>query len=314
MLSYSNTTITNKPTILSKTMSTESRNIKIDRSNKKEVDKYIKEVFVHLKKAKTSIIFTAYKLWYDSRPEYASKDLTVVDFIPRTNKADFEKINKKKTIDVIYGDKYAVILAQFVRANRLYELELIKLTEKLVVAAKFEGENNLGTTKLLTIFEMNLIKDVFKLLRSEDGIVSVNSIPLKTPRKKKVILDSDDEDDIDVKSTLPMIDDNDDNSKYNDFNFDLAPTVSAAPKRNLRSFKTVNVDTNKFREKLQDKNVSGMGVLYRTLHEPKQSISNEKTCTVPVKSYHQMIKFTSDAKILIEKMAFELASGLKITE
>lgn len=276
-------------------MSKESKTIKIDRSNKKEVDKYIKNVFAHLKKAKTSIIFTAYKLWYDSKPEYASKELTVVDSIPRKNKEDFEKTNKKKTVDVVYGDKYAVILADFVRANRLYEHDLIKLTEKLVVASKFDGRNNLGTSKLLTTFEMNLIKDVFKLLRAENGIVSVNSIPPKTPRKKKVILDSDDEDNVDVKSTLPVINDNDDsddNISYNGFDFDFKPTVSPTPKLGLRSFKTVNVGENKV----------------------KETDSNEKTCTIPVKSYQQMIKFTTDIKAAVDGMASELASGLKITE
>lgn len=163
-------------------MTSESIKIQIDRSERKEVDKYIKNVFIYLKKYKTQDILNAYFTWYKSQPERMSLEVKEFDSIPRKNKEDFEKVNKKRTIDIAYGDKYAILLTKFVRANYSYETELIKIAQGLIVASKFEGRNNLGISNLLSSFDINLIKCVFKLLRNESGIVNVVAIPDKKPR------------------------------------------------------------------------------------------------------------------------------------
>lgn len=154
---------------------------KIDRSNEKEVDKYITSVFIYLKKYKTKDILNAYFTWYNSKPERVSIDVQEFDVIPRKNIEDFNKVNKKRTIDVAYGDKYAILLTKFVRANKSYETELIRIAQDLVVASKFENKK-LGISKLLSSFDLILIKEVFKILKSVHGVVTVTQVPRNSAR------------------------------------------------------------------------------------------------------------------------------------
>lgn len=165
--------------------------IKIDRSDRTQVEKHIRNVFKSLQKKKTEKLLAVFYQWYQMRPEFASKDLIEFDAIPRKNKADLEKLSSKKTVDAVYGDKYATVLTRFVRANNLHEKELIRLAEELKDLSKFEGKNKLGFSKTLSSSEINLLKDVFKLLRSESGVATVNVIPKrKSKSAEKALIDA----------------------------------------------------------------------------------------------------------------------------
>lgn len=157
-------------------MTIETITVKIDRSQRREVDKHIKEVFIKLQKKKTEKLLAAYYQWYKARPELSSKELIEFDAIPRKNKEDFERPNSKKTVDRVYGDKYAATLAKFTRANRLHERELIRIAEDLKDLSQFEGRNKLGFCKTLSSAEIDLLKDVFKLLRLDSGVVNVTAV------------------------------------------------------------------------------------------------------------------------------------------
>ena len=169
-------------------MPQEVTTIKIDRSDRNEVEKHIKNVFTSLQKKKTEKLLTEFYQWYQLRPEFASKDLIEFDAIPRKNKKDLERANSKKTVDMVYGDKYAIVLTRFVKANHLHEKELIRLAEELKDLSKFEGRNKLGFSKTLSISEINSLKDVFKLLRSESGVATVNIIPKRKNRSPEKTL------------------------------------------------------------------------------------------------------------------------------
>lgn len=168
-------------------MTIETITVKIDRSQRREVDKHIKEVFIKLQKKKTEKLLAAYYQWYKARPELSSKELIEFDAIPRKNKEDFERPNSKKTVDRVYGDKYAATLAKFTRANRLHERELIRIAEDLKDLSQFEGRNKLGFCKTLSSAEIDLLKDVFKLLRLDSGVVNVTAV---SKREKNAVLKS----------------------------------------------------------------------------------------------------------------------------
>lgn len=160
----------------------------IDRSNENEVNKYITCVFIYLKKYKTQDILNAFFAWYKSKPGRVSINVQEFDVIPRKNIEDFN--NKRKTVDVAYGDEYAILLTKFVRANKVYENELIKIAENLVVISKFEGKK-LGLSKLLSSFDMILIKEVFKLLRNTHGISTVTQV---TENSSNILLEGEETD------------------------------------------------------------------------------------------------------------------------
>lgn len=155
-------------------MNTE-QTIKINREQKKDVDKHIENVFITLQKKKTRPILAAFYHWYKSKPEIQSTELIEFDVIARKNSDDVEQ-KSPKSVKNVYGDKYAIILTKFVRANHLHEVALINILIELVDLSKFEGRGNLGFAKLLNKDEISLIKDIFRLLKSNSGICVVTAV------------------------------------------------------------------------------------------------------------------------------------------
>lgn len=144
----------------------------IDRSNEKVVNEHINKVFTSLQKYKTRMILAALYQWYQKKPEYRSQNLQEFELTPRRNYADLNSKTSMKS-EKVFGNKYALILLKFFKENIIFENEILKVVKCIVDLTKFEGRNNLGFSKLLNDYELELIKDVFKLLRNKCGTVKV---------------------------------------------------------------------------------------------------------------------------------------------
>jgi hypothetical protein len=155
----------------------------IDCSDKKSVKKHIKEVFIHLQKAKTKTLLAAYYQWYKSNPDYSSEQLSEFEVEIRKNKKNISG-KDKESATAVYGDQYAKILTKFVFENYIWEGSLIKIASELVELTKFEGRGNVESSKLFTKLELEMIKDIFKLLKATSGKIRV----IETPNEEKLRL------------------------------------------------------------------------------------------------------------------------------
>lgn len=154
--------------------------ISIDRSKQTQVKKHINAVFVHFQKAKTKMLLSAYYQWYKSNPNYNSTQLSEFNSCVRKNKDEIST-KAKKTVGTVYGDKYAIMLTKFILENSIFEDQLIKIAKELTELSKFEGKGSLGFSNLFTKIEIEMIKDIFKLLRSKKGKIDV----IETPGEEK---------------------------------------------------------------------------------------------------------------------------------
>lgn len=144
--------------------------IVIDRSNFKAARKHIKMVFTEFKKQKTKVLLSAYYKWYKAHNKLTSTGLTEFELNSTKN---IKHRNSAKKIGETYGDKYAIILTEFICENYTDEYELIEIAKEQVELAKFEGQKNPGLVPLFSKLEIAMIKDVFKLVRSSSGKVIV---------------------------------------------------------------------------------------------------------------------------------------------
>lgn len=167
--------------------------VKIDRANQKAVKNHIKHVFVHLKKVKTRPLLTAYYNWYHAHPEFQDDSFAEFDKNIRENHEDLAKSESDKRADNVFGDKYAIILTQFIMSYSLFQNELIKIANNLADLSKFEGRGNLGFSKILTSTDILMLKDIFNLLRSKVGTVVVLETRAEMRERMKQMLEDDDE-------------------------------------------------------------------------------------------------------------------------
>lgn len=163
--------------------------ITVDRSKQTQVKKHINEVFTHLQKAKTKVLLSSYYQWYKSNSEYNSEKLH--EFNNTSMKKDEVLAKTKKSAEAVFGDKHAIMLTKFVLENSVFEDQLIKIAIELTELSKLEGEDNLSFTNLFTTIEVEMIKDIFKLLRSKKGKVDVLETPgeerKRIQKQKKII-------------------------------------------------------------------------------------------------------------------------------
>ena len=148
--------------------------VEIDSSKQKHVDRYIKNVLKHLYLKKTTQLLNAYYAWYQSNPEKRKTGkLALFETYVRKNSEDLNETSTSAKVSPVYGDKYAIILTNFLKYASDYDKELIDIAKNMVSVVNYEDKGKLGFSKLLSDEDIRMLKGIFKLLKQDSGYVKV---------------------------------------------------------------------------------------------------------------------------------------------
>ncbi|GME81012.1 unnamed protein product [Ambrosiozyma monospora] len=147
----------------------------VDRSERAEVDKFLKDVIKEFGKEKVKPMLTAFQGW-------VAKNINNINHVPvKALSSDVTRRRNKKTVRV-FNDKYSKVMIAFLHSHgAAYEKELVEVLKNLKDLNTIV-DGNLVMGPLLNRRDSQLAEDIFKVVRKDSGVVTV----LKPIRKNKV--------------------------------------------------------------------------------------------------------------------------------
>ncbi len=154
-----------------------SQTISIDRSHKKDVDCYIKEVLKEFTKKKTHPLLIAFYDWLQKNPNLPCEGTPLIEL-----DAVFQRKKDKQQV-LLYNDKYSLLLLQILRKYRMYSEELLKVFKNMKdLNTKIGSVYTFGP--VLSERDNRLLRNIFAVLRKDCGCVKVLK-PIERTKKRR---------------------------------------------------------------------------------------------------------------------------------
>ncbi|GMG32676.1 unnamed protein product [Ambrosiozyma monospora] len=149
----------------------------VDRSDRAEVDKFLKDIMKEFRKEKVKPMLTAFQGW-------VAKNINNISHVPvKALSSDVTRRRNKKIVRV-FNDKYSKVMIAFLHSHgSAYEKELIAVVKNLKDLNTIV-DGNLVMGSLFNRRELQLVEDMFKVVRKDSGVVTVLKPILKNEVSK----------------------------------------------------------------------------------------------------------------------------------